>query len=109
MTGQPVLIYTVFGSGAEAKRVAKILIEEKLVACANHLAPATSQYVWKGETCEEQEYPVLLKTLKARADAAMVRLKILHSYDTPAILCWTADRSDPDYVNWLSEQTAQMP
>lgn len=106
MTDKPTLIYTVFGSGAEARRVAKILIEEKLVACANHFAPAVSQYVWEGEFCEEQEYPVLLKTLETQAEAAMQRLKTLHNYDTPAILSWPADQSDPAYAKWLSEQIA---
>ena len=106
MTDEPVLIYTLFGSGVEAKQVAGNLIEEKLIACANHLAPASSQYVWKGETCEEQEYPVLLKTMASRTDAAMARLKALHSYDVPAILSWSADKCDPDYARWLSGQMA---
>ncbi len=106
MTGKPSLIYTVFGSSTEANQVARTLIEEKLVACANHFAPAVSQYVWEGEFCEEQEYPVLLKTLETQAEAAMQRLKTLHSYDTPAILSWPADQSDPAYAKWLSEQIA---
>jgi periplasmic divalent cation tolerance protein len=104
MTDEPVLIYTLFGSGAEAKQVAGNLIEEKLIACANHLAPASSQYVWKGETCENEEYPVLLKTVASRSHAAMARLRALHSYDLPAILSWPASQSDPDYARWLSGQ-----
>ncbi|GAA0475038.1 divalent-cation tolerance protein CutA [Parasphingorhabdus litoris] len=104
MTDQPVLIYTLFGSAAEAKKTARTLIEEKLVACANHMAPAVSQYVWDGEFCEEPEYPVLLKTVGSQAKAAMARLKTLHSYDIPAILCWTADDCDPAYAQWMVER-----
>lgn len=104
MTDRPALIYTVFGTGTEAKQVAKTLIEERLIACANHFAPALSQYVWDGEFCEDQEYPVLLKTTESQTKPAMTRLKTLHSYDTPAILCWATDDSDPDYAKWLSGQ-----
>ncbi|QTD54881.1 divalent-cation tolerance protein CutA [Parasphingorhabdus cellanae] len=104
MTDQPVLIYTLFGASAEARQVAKTLISEKLVACANHFAPATAQYVWDGDFCEDEEYPVLLKTTESQAKAAMQRLKKLHSYDTPAILSWAADDSDPAYAKWLSTQ-----
>jgi len=104
MSDRPVLIYTLFGSSAEAKQVAKTLIEEKRIACANHFAPAVSQYLWEGAYCEEQEYPVLLKTAGSCVEAAMERLKALHSYDTPAILCWPAEQSDPAYAKWLSGQ-----
>lgn len=104
MSDKPVLIYTLFGSGAEAKKVAKTLIEEKLAACANHLAPAVSQYVWEEKFCEDREYPVLLKTTDSHAKAAIQRLKTLHSYDTPAILSWPASDSDPAYAKWLSGQ-----
>lgn len=104
MTDQPVLIYTLFGSSAEAKKIAKTLISEKRVACANHFAPATAQYVWDGEFCEDQEYPVLFKTTQSQAKVAMTRLKSLHSYDTPAILSWPAAQSDPAYAKWLSTQ-----
>ena len=107
MTDCPVLIYTLFGSGEEARQVVKTLIEEKLIACANQLAASSSQYIWKGEFCEEREYPALLKTTETARQAAMERLKTLHSYDQPAILCWTADLSDPDYAKWLSGQIAK--
>lgn len=104
MTDQPVLIYTLFGSKAEARKVAKILITEKQVACANHFAPALSQFVWEGEFCEEEEFPVLFKTSHGCSAIAMQRLKALHSYDAPAIISWSADICDPTYAKWLSEQ-----
>ncbi len=107
MTDKPALIYTTFGSSAEAHQVARTLLDEQLIACANHLAPAVSQYVWEGELCEEREYPVLLKTMKSAAKAAMARVKALHSYDTPAITCWSADDSDADYAKWLAGQIAK--
>lgn len=101
------ILYTLFGSAEEARHVAKAMIEERLVACANHLAPAMSQYQWDGEFCEEQEYPVLFKTGANRVEAAMAKLRELHSYDTPAILSWPAERADADYAAWVKEQVGE--
>ncbi|NQV94397.1 MAG: divalent cation tolerance protein CutA [Sphingomonadales bacterium] len=33
------LIYSTFGSAEEARSVAKTLLQEKLIACANHFVP----------------------------------------------------------------------
>jgi len=101
------ILYTLFGSAEEARKVAKAMIEERLVACANHLPPVLSQYQWDGEFCEEQEFPVLFKTGADRVEAAMAKLRELHSYDTPAILIWPADRVDVDYAAWVKEQVGE--
>lgn len=98
------LIYTTFGSSEEARRVAMTLLQEKLIACANHLAPIVSQYEWQDEFHEEQEFPALLKTSTAKVEPAMTRLRELHSFDTPAILSWNAENADADYAKWLQGQ-----
>lgn len=104
MTRSLSLIYSTFGSGEEALRVARTLLEEKLVACANHFAPILSQYEFQGEFHEEREFPLLLKTGTELVKPATERLLALHSFDTPAILHWTADSSNPDYEKWLFGQ-----
>jgi len=80
------------------------LLEEKLIACANHSAPVVSQYEFQGQFHEQQEFSVLLKTAVENAGPAMARLAALHSFDTPAILQWAVDSVDPDYANWLLRQ-----
>ncbi|WP_417620660.1 divalent-cation tolerance protein CutA [Parasphingorhabdus sp.] len=104
MTGSVALIYSTFGSAEEARRVALSLLQEKLVACANHFAPVVSQYEFQGKLHEEQEFPALLKTSTEMVGPAMSRLSILHSFDTPAILHWVVDAADPDYEKWLLGQ-----
>ncbi len=99
-------IYTLFGSQEDARRIAMTLLSEKLIACANHLGSALSQYEWKGEFCEEQEFPVIFKTGVEMVEAAMARLAELHPYDTPAILSWSAERVSADYAGWIIGQTA---
>ncbi len=107
MSAQAALIYTTFGSAEEGRRIALTLLQERLIACANHMAPVISQYEWQGEFHEEQEFPALLKTSADMADEAMERLRALHSFDTPAILSWEPDKVDVDYGQWLAGQVAE--
>ncbi|MGB5484771.1 divalent-cation tolerance protein CutA [Parasphingorhabdus sp.] len=104
MTWALSLIYSTFGSEEEARRVAKTLLQEKLIACANHFAPIMSQYEFQGAFHEDQEFPVLLKTSEELVKPAAERLRALHSYDTPAIVHWAASADNADYEKWLFDQ-----
>ena len=104
MTDSLSLIYTTFGEAEEARRVARILLEERLIACANHFAPIVSQYAYRGEFHEDEEFPVLLKTATGLINPAMERLLALHSFETPAILHWTVKASNAGYEKWLFGQ-----
>ena len=46
----------------KAEELARKLIEERLVACANISAPVTSLYWWEGEIQRDQEAVVIMKT-----------------------------------------------
>jgi len=104
MSSRVSLIYSTVGSAEEARSVALALLQEKLIACANHLAPVVSHYEFEGDFHEEREFPVLLKTSADQSGPAMARLAALHSFDTPAILQWVVDKAEPNYEKWLLGQ-----
>jgi periplasmic divalent cation tolerance protein len=100
-----VTVYAVFGSAAEAQSIARTLVEERLAACANILAPCHSIYRWQGKVEEASEVPALFKTAAGRAEALIARIAELHSYDVPAAVVWSvADALEP-YRNWVSEES----
>lgn len=100
-----VSVYAVFGSADEARRIARLVVEERLAACANILAPCHSIYRWQGKVEEAEEVPVLFKTAAAQAEALLARLAELHSYDVPAAVVWPIDASLPSYVDWVRSET----
>ena len=100
-----VSVYAVFGSADEARRLARLLVEERLAACANILAPCHSIYRWQGKVEEATEVPVLFKTATDRSEALLARLAQLHSYDVPAAVVWPIDSSLPSYVEWVTSET----
>lgn len=78
-----------------------MLLDEGLIACANILPAMRSLYVWRGESYDESEVGVLLKTNTARLTRVTTRLTELHPYDEPAILGWHCDTAAPTTAAWL--------
>jgi periplasmic divalent cation tolerance protein len=99
-----VSVYTTFGSSEEAERVCRLLVEERLAACANLLAPCTSIYRWEGKVETATETPAFLKTTQAGAPALLARLGELHSYDVPAAVVWPIGPALAAYQNWITRE-----
>ena len=102
------LLYTTLPSRDEALSIAHILLEEKLVACANLSAPHTALYYWNGALQQQQETALLCKTSEARLPQALARLNALHPYDCPAILSWSAASNHAAYTDWVFQETDRI-
>jgi periplasmic divalent cation tolerance protein len=100
------IIYAVFPSAGEAHDCCRALLEERLVACANRLAPVISHYRWEGEIETSEEHPVILKTSTSRQQDVIDRISKLHRHKVPAIMAWGADAVHPDYAKWVNTETS---
>ena len=88
---------------AEAERIAKQLIEEKLAACVNVLSKISSTYRWKGKIVHASEALLLVKTSDKMLDRLIARVKELHSYENPEILALPIEKGSREYLKWLEE------
>jgi periplasmic divalent cation tolerance protein len=100
------VVLTSFASEDDAARVARALIEERLIACANLIPQARSLYRWKGAIEDQREVLVLMKTRKQDWAALLSRLHDLHPYDTPECLALRVAAGAPRYLAWLEESLA---
>ena len=100
------LVLTTFAREEDAARVARILGEERLVACANVLPGARSIYRWQGAVADEREVVVLLKTLRADWSALWTRLLELHPYETPECIAVRVAAGSPKYLAWIEDSLA---
>ena len=50
---EPILLYITCANKDEAKSIARVLVEERLIACANILGKIISIYSWEGAVAEE--------------------------------------------------------
>ena len=90
---------------AEAKRIGRTLVEERLAACCNIVRNVTSIYRWKGNIREEGEVLCLMKTRKELFDSLKKRIKALHPYEVPEIISLKIKDGLYEYLKWIDEAT----
>lgn len=96
------LLYVTAGTKDEALTIADALIEEYLVACANIIDGVMSVYRWEGKVQHDQEAVLIAKTATFRLDAAIRRVRELHSYDCPCIVAIPIEDGNPAFLEWIS-------
>lgn len=97
-----VSVYAIFADAEEAARIGRDMIERRLAACVNILAPCQSIYLWHDAVEEATEVPAIFKTTAGRADELMIAIGDAHSYEAPAIVLWPIAASDERYRQWIS-------
>ena len=102
MTDKIVVLVTA-GSVRECKRIAKHLLEEQLIACANVVPMVHSVYRWKGKITDEKECLMLLKTSRESFPSLQKEVEKLHSYSVPEVIALPIVDGSPNYLSWLVE------
>ena len=88
-----------------AERLADALIEQRLAACVNILAPCRSVYRWNEAVQHDEEYPVLIKTNADRYPALEAAIRAAHPYELPEIVAVKVESGLPAYLAWVTEET----
>jgi len=103
-----VSIYCTFANAEEAERVGRQVVEERLAACINILAPCRSIYRWQDKVEIAQETPAILKTTAVAADSLIARIAELHSYEVPAITQWPVDQAAKGFSEWVESSVRPL-
>lgn len=89
-----------------AQLIARQLVDARLAACVNILAPCRSVYEWQGKRCEEDEIPLLIKTTSACYPALEAMIRQNHPYELPEIVAVDIAHGLPAYLAWVSGQVS---
>jgi periplasmic divalent cation tolerance protein len=101
------IVLTTTASSEEAGRLARMLVEERLVACATLIPAVQSIYRWQGQIESATETLLLLKTGPELLGALEARLRELHSYETPEFVVLGAEAASQPYIDWLMANLRQ--
>jgi len=92
------------GSLAEARKIAKAVVGNRLAACVNVIStPVESVYRWKGKVENAKEFPLLIKTTALRLKDLEREIAKLHSYEVPEFLVLGVEGGSKKYLAWLTE------
>jgi periplasmic divalent cation tolerance protein len=94
--------WTTTNTREEAHFLAKLLVEQKLVACAQVSAAITSFYTWQGTLQKDEEFRLSLKFPTPNAESILNALREHHSYETPQWAWIKVDGCSPEYLHWAS-------
>lgn len=100
-------VYITTGSAEEARRIARALVEERLIACANVIDGMNSFYWWEGKVEDDREAVLIVKTRESLVAGLIERVKALHSYTCPCVVALPIAQGNPEYLDWVALETAQ--
>ena len=104
------MLYVTCASVDEARAIARTLVGERLVACANIVERMQSVYWWQGEIEEADETVLLLKTAGRRVPQVVERVRGLHSHAVPCVVELPLARGNPAYLEWIvAEASGRAP
>lgn len=107
-SGQPedtVMVVSTVPDVMLAKRIAHILVEESLVACAHIGSAITAMYIWEGELDGGEEIPISFKTSAAVLPALYQRYLELHPFSVPEFLIHGVVAGNSAYLDWVKDTT----
>lgn len=92
---------------ADAPRIARHLVEQRLAACVNRIDGVKSCYWWDGKIEEEASEVVLLaKTRVSLADRTVRAVLEVHPYDCPCVEVIPITGGNPAFLAWIAQETA---
>lgn len=89
-----------------ARRLARMALEARLVACANLVSGLESHYWWQGRLERASEVLIIFKT-RRRCVAKLKDLVLAqHPYETPEFVTVPVTGGAPRYLAWWKANTA---
>jgi periplasmic divalent cation tolerance protein len=90
----------------QAEFIGEKLVEDRLAACVNILAPMTAIYWWKGEVQHDTEAVLIAKTTAEQVERIVARVRELHTYAVPCVVALPIEQGNPAFLRWIVEETS---
>ena len=102
-----IIVFVTAAHKEEAEGIARVLLQERLVACVNILSGVRSLFWWEGKIDEAQETLMLMKTTRDKFSGLSERVQSLHSYEVPEIIAVPIQTGEETYLKWVEESVKE--
>ena len=100
-----ILIITAVPDEDVGTLIARKLITDHLAACVHLLPPGKSFYRWDAKIEEAGEHALHIKTADDKFDRVVAAIKAMHPYDVPMILKLDVAAANPEFLDWVENET----
>ena len=100
------VVYSTIGTLEDARKIARALVKEKLVACVNIIPKVDSIYRWQGKIEEGSECVLLAKTTERNVERTIQKIRELHPYEVPDIIVFPPVGGLKEYLAYVEDETA---
>jgi periplasmic divalent cation tolerance protein len=99
------MVYVTFPDAQTAHAVSQSVVEQKLAACANIMAPHQAVYWWEGVVNSSTEMAVIYKTQSHLFGQLEKAIIAQHPYDTPCIVATELGQVSVEFGLWVAAST----
>lgn len=99
------LVSTTVGERADAERLARAMVEQRLAACAQ-MERIDSVFHWQGALETAPEWRVLFKTTESHYAALESALLEAHPYRLPAVVATPTHAVSTAFADWVRGECA---
>ena len=97
------LIYVIITTEIDKKKafkIAKLLLDEKLIPCVN-FKNIESKFWWKGEINQSKEVQLIIKCKEENINKVCKKIAECHSYEVPEIIYFPVSANE-NYHHWVN-------
>ena len=103
-----VVVFVTAPSKKQARKIACEIVKERLAACASIIEGIESTYWWQGKIEKANETLIIMKTKSTLAKKLIKKVRALHSYVVPEIICVPIIDGNPEYLKWVEKETMRI-
>ena len=97
------VVFVTCGSLAEARKLARAVLEAKLAACVNIVPRVESHFWWQGKLDKAAECLLVMKSAQRHFRKLVAAVRRAHSYDTPEIVAIPVSAAEKRYARWWAD------
>ena len=101
---EQIVVFITAGTQDEAQNIARILLDERKVACVNIVSGVESLFWWQGKIDKVAEYLLIAKSELSLLVKIVDTVKKAHNYEVPEILALPIIGGNRDYLEWIHSE-----